>query len=71
MPRRRFLGELADAALRRMQPQLQRFERAAWDHKLAIQHQTGLGERGETGGNLREVALQRLLVLRLQVDVRA
>ena len=69
--RRRFARQLADAALGRMQAQLQALERAAGDDELAIEHEVVLGDLLDTSGDLGKVALERLLVFRLQVNAAA
>jgi len=63
--RRRVQSQLADAALGRMQSQLQALERATGDDELTVEHEVSFGDLLETLRDLGEVALERLLVLRL------
>jgi hypothetical protein len=64
---RRLLRQQADAALGRMQAQLQRLERAARDQQLAVEDEAGFGDALQPGGDLGKVALERLRVPGLEV----
>ena len=54
-----------------MQPQLQRLEGLAGDDDFAVEDEAIGLQPGQPGGDLREEAAERLLVLRLQIDAVA